>query len=56
MKARTEDAMFKKEAGGDPEELASEIAEELDPESFFEGKKPTGNKSKKRYDEMLYDP
>ena len=39
---RVEDAMLRMEAGGDPEEIASEIAEELNPESFFEKKKPTG--------------
>jgi hypothetical protein len=52
---RVEEAMLKIEAGADPEEVASEITEDLDPESFFEGKKPTGNQGKKiRYNETLY--
>jgi len=53
---RVEEAMLKMEAGGDPEKIASEIAEELNPESFFEEKKPTGKKGEKiRYDETLYE-
>ncbi len=44
---RVEDAMLKMEVGGDPEEIASEIAEELNPESFFEEKKPTGKQGEK---------
>ncbi|WAC06819.1 MAG: zinc ribbon domain-containing protein [Thermodesulfobacteriota bacterium] len=53
---RVEEAMLKIEAGADPEEVASEITEDLDPESFFEGKKPTGNQGKKiRYNETLYE-
>jgi len=56
MNDRVEDAMLKMEAGGDPEEIASEIAEELNPESFFEEKKPTGKQGEKiRYDETLYE-
>ena len=47
MNDRVEDAMLKMEAGGDPEEIASEIAEELNPESFFEEKKPTGKQGEK---------
>jgi len=53
---RVEDAMLKMEVGGDPEEIASEIAEELNPESFFEEKKPTGKQGEKiRFDETLYE-
>ena len=53
---RVEEAMLKMEAGADPEEVASEIAEDLNPESFFEEKKLTGNQGKKiRYDETLYE-
>jgi hypothetical protein len=37
-----EEAMLKMKAGVDPEKIASEIAEELNPESFFEKKKLTG--------------
>jgi len=56
MNDRVEDAMLKMEAGGDPEEIASEIAEELNPESFFEEKKPTGKQGEKiRYNEKLYE-
>ena len=53
---RMEEAMLKMEAGRDTEEIASEIAEELNPESFFEEKKPTGKQGEKiRYDETLYE-
>ena len=56
MNDRVEDAMLKMEAGGDPEEVASEIAEELNPESFFEEKKPTGKQGEKiRCNETLYE-
>ena len=56
MNDRVEDAMLKMEAGGDPEEITSEIAEELNPESFFEEKKPTGKQGEEiRYDETLYE-
>ena len=56
MNDRVEEAMFKVEAGEDPEEVVSEIVEELSPESFFEQKKPTGKQSEKiRYDETLYE-
>ncbi len=56
MNDRVEEAMLKMEAGGDPDEIASEIAEELNPESFFEEKKPTGNQGEKiRYNETLYE-
>jgi len=53
---RVEDAMLKMEVGGDPEEIASEIAEELNPESFFEEKKPTGKlREKIGFNETLYE-
>lgn len=56
MNDRVEDAMLKMEAGADPEEIASEISEELNPEGFFEEKKPTGKQDEKiRYDESLYE-
>jgi len=56
MNDRVEEAMFKVEAGEDPEKVASEIAEELGPENFFKQKKPTGKQSGKiRYDETLYE-
>ena len=56
MNDRVEEAMFKVEAGEDPEEVVSEIVEELSPESFFEQKKPTGKQGEKiRYDETLYE-
>jgi hypothetical protein len=56
MNDRVEEAMLKMEAGGDAEEIASEIAEELNPESFFEEKKPTEKQGEKiRYDETLYE-
>jgi putative FmdB family regulatory protein len=53
---RVEDAMFKMEEGGDPEKIASEIAEELNPESSFEEKKPTGKQGGKiKCHETLYE-
>ena len=53
---RVEDAMLKMEAGGDPEEIASEIAEELNQESFLEENKSIRKQDEKiRYDETLYE-
>jgi len=44
------------EEGGDPEKIASEIAEELNPESSFEEKKPTGKQGGKiKCHETLYE-
>jgi putative FmdB family regulatory protein len=56
MNDRVEEAILSIEEGGDPEAIASEIAEELNPESLFEEKKSTGKQGEKiRYDETLYE-